>query len=255
MRDERIPRSRTPLRHWANRTHRFVAILAVVFIVILSLTGLVLNHADALGISARGASFLSTVYGIEAPPVDTAFEAGGVMFASAAGSLYANGRELAVVSGPVRGAAVTDNGDIVIATPTELLLSTSEAVLIERTTADTGTPIRRLGSAGNYVVVGTGDNYYSVDPATMSLAAVGSIDASAVNWASPASPDEEQRRRIATQALGKVLSWERVLSDLHSGRILPVAGRYIVDIATLCLLYLCLTGIVIWWRTRTINRQ
>lgn len=250
MPDKRTPRSPTRLRHWANRTHRFVAIVAVSFLIVITLTGLVLNHADALGMSNRGAAFLASVYGIDAPPVDTAFRAADIVFASAADTLYANGRELMAIAGPIRGAAVGANGQIVVATSTELLLITGEAVLVERAAVDAGAPILRLGTDSDRLVVATTDEHFTVELATMRLAAIDASDENLVSWSEPVTPGEDQLRRIATHSLGKVLSWERVLIDLHSGRILPVVGRYIVDLAALCLLYLSMTGIIVWVRTR-----
>ncbi|MBT5219105.1 MAG: hypothetical protein HOM16_06425, partial [Woeseia sp.] len=64
------------------------------------------------------------------------------------------------------------------------------------------------------------------------------------------TPSQQQVAKIAATSLGKTLSWERVLSDLHSGRILPTVGRYLADITAICLLYLCVTGIFLWFRRR-----
>lgn len=250
MRDVRIPRSQKRLRHWANRTHRFVALVAVVFLIIVTLSGLLLNHADALGMSSRGAAFLATAYGIEPPPVDAAYEAGEIVFSTAANTLYANGNAVTPVSGPIRGAAPDGNGDIVIATPAELILTTGAATLIERANVDAGAPILRAGKLGNRFVVATEGQYFVVDPATLSLATNDPIDPAGVTWATPVVLDADQQRRISKHSLGAALHWERVMTDLHSGRILPVVGRYIVDLAALCLLYLSVTGTIIWVRTR-----
>lgn len=240
------------LRHWANRTHRFIAMVAVLFVIIVTLTGLVLNHADTFGLSSRGAGFLSSVYGIEAPLPDAAFGAGGIVFASTTETLYADGRELASISGPLRGAVVTATGEIVIATPVEVLLATGTAMLVEHAFVDAGAPIVRLGVADKTIVAETTGKLFAVDTVAMALVDYDKDPAVDVAWSVPTTLDEDQTRQISKQALGKVVSWERVLTDLHSGRILPVAGRYIVDLAALSLLYLCFTGVLIWIRTRNL---
>lgn len=241
-----------PLRHWANRTHRFIAMVAVLFVIVVTLTGLVLNHADTFGLSSRGAGFLSSVYGIEAPSPDAAFDAGGIVFASTTDTLYADGRELATISGPLRGAVVTGTGEIIVATPVELLLTTSKAMLIEHAIINAGTPIVRFGVAGKKIVAATPEQLFAVDTVAMDLVVNDEDPAVGIAWSTPATLNDEQIGRISEQALGKIISWERVLNDLHSGRILPVVGRYIVDIAALCLLYLCFTGVLIWIRTRNL---
>ncbi len=49
---------------------------------------------------------------------------------------------------------------------------------------------------------------------------------------------------------GKGLSLERLLLDLHSGRLLGNAGVYIVDVAALLFIFLALSGSWMWWRRR-----
>jgi hypothetical protein len=46
------------------------------------------------------------------------------------------------------------------------------------------------------------------------------------------------------------LNWQRLLQDLHAGRVFGWAGQWVMDLAALLLVVLALTGVVIWSRSR-----
>ena len=96
----------------------------------------------------------------------------------------------------------------------------------------------------------TEDAYSEFDPLRMSLSAPISSTVDSIAWSLPTILSDEQAQQIGTAVLGQAFNWERVLLDLHSGRILPTVGRYIADITALCLLYMCFSGFVLWTRRR-----
>ncbi|MEJ2133243.1 MAG: hypothetical protein P8Y95_16830, partial [Gammaproteobacteria bacterium] len=65
---------------WTTRLHYLIGLLAATFVLILAMTGLLLNHTDALGLHAAsvGSSTLRAWYGIEAPEAEAGFEVNGV---------------------------------------------------------------------------------------------------------------------------------------------------------------------------------
>ena len=236
--------------HWARRSHRILGIGSMVFLIMISLSGLILNHADALGLSrhAAGPVFLS-IYGIEAPPVDAAFAAGDVIFATSSGSLFADGIELAANSTQLSGAIEFDDS-LVVATSNEFFVMTIDANLIERFVAEVSNSITRLGTDGQRIIVSLQDEMFAFDAVQMSLSPVGTDAADDVIWSKPAVLSSDQAEEIGIAGLANTMNWERILIDFHSGRILPTIGRYIADITALCLLYLCISGIVLWTRRR-----
>ena len=56
--------------------------------------------------------------------------------------------------------------------------------------------------------------------------------------------------RDAKDYLANILTLERVLLDLHSGRIMGAVGPWIMDAAAILLLVLALTGIWMWTALR-----
>ncbi len=244
-------RKRSPhRRHWARRSHRVVAIGAFSFLILIALTGLLLNHADDLGLPQATISSVvaKRVYGIEAPPIEAVFAAGEFVFVTVDNTVYADVTPIAFDAGTILGAVVNDSM-IVIATDRELILTTVDAVPIERTGIDSAQALSRIGHYESRVVVATSDGIFALDTNRMILTPLEMMPTN-MSWSEPILISDEQRQRIDTATVGQIISWERMLLDLHSGRILPVVGRYLFDLTALCLLYLCMSGVLLWFRKR-----
>mgnify|MGYP006188516489 FL=1 len=135
-----------------------------------------------------------------------------------------------------------------LATDNEFFIVTQSAELVERFAPDVSGLTGRLGTDGQLVVADIDSHQFVFDTNSMRLQSLPGI--TNVTWSQAVTPSQQQVANIAATSLGKTLSWERVLSDLHSGRILPTVGRYLADITAICLLYLCVTGIFLWFRRR-----
>lgn len=227
-----------------------VAIGAFSFLILIAVTGLVLNHADDLGLPQQTISgeMAKHLYGVAAAPIDAAFEAADIVFVTVADSLYADAVPIADAAGEIRG-AVASNDMIVVATDREIILTTADAVLIERSEIEAAQQLLRIGFAGSQVVVDLGDGHFAFNTNQMRLTALESAPAN-TSWSETIQLENEQIDRISSATLSRVISWERLLSDLHSGRILPGVGRYLFDLTALCLLYLCMSGVLLWFRRR-----
>jgi len=217
---------------------------------LIALTGLLLNHSDDLGLPQGYLSneLAKHLYGIEAPPVEAAFNAGDAFIASAANSVYFNETPIAADAGMVRG-VVSSNNIVVIATDQEFVLTTVAGSLIERMAIAMAQPPERIGTIDSRIIVESGNAHFELDPGQMMLSPLKSV-AENVTWSETMPLNNEQQQRLGAAATGQVITWERVLVDLHSGRILPYAGRYLFDLTALCLLYLCMSGVFLWFRRR-----
>jgi len=54
------------------------------------------------------------------------------------------------------------------------------------------------------------------------------------------------QRSLLDQYRGSGLSWERLLLDLHSGRLFGSVGVFIIDLAGIALLLIALSGVWVW---------
>jgi hypothetical protein len=56
--------------------------------------------------------------------------------------------------------------------------------------------------------------------------------------------------RLQAASVPASLNWQRLLQDLHAGRVFGWAGQLVMDLAALLLVILALTGVIIWSRSR-----
>jgi len=137
----------------------------------------------------------------------------------------------------------------VIAFDSELLLLSNDGELVER--IPTGTSFsntRRLGLKYLRPVIETSDPlYYMADEHIIDWDVITNED---IAWSETVNLDPAQRQALLLEFRGKGLSMERVMLDLHSGRIFGSYGIYVMDAAALALLWLSLSGLWVWWSRR-----
>ena len=251
----RQPR-RPPLRSlyvW----HRWLGLAAAALTLVLALTGIALNHTEALRLDERHvrSPALLALYGIEAPPVSAACAAGGRWVLQVGRRLYLGTRALVRRAGPLRG-AVPWEGMLVVAAGGELLLVTPEGRLAERMGGEAGVPagLRRIGrmADGRIVALGAHGVYVADRELLAWRPAPEGMEATWSRCESDPPPALAQEVRAAYRAT--ILPWERVLLDLHSGRIAGRLGPWVMDAAALLLVFLASSGPWLWWRQRRKRR-
>lgn len=235
-----------------QRWHRRIGLAGAVFFVVLIATGLLLNHSDGLRLDARyvRAPLLLDLYHISPPRASIHFAAGGHLVSQLGTRLYLDARELPEKAEQLVG-AIESHDTLVIAIAGKLLLLSPEGKLIERLDGADGVPagMRRLGRSGTgqALVLQAAHGYYTADLARLHW---NPSDATDVAWADPVQvpPDVEERLLDAYRGTG--LPFERVILDIHSGRILGEWGVYLVDGAAALFLTLVATGLWMWIRQR-----
>src|SRR6266699_2927694 len=224
------------LRRW----HARIGFAAMLFFLILAVTGLVLNHDHSLGIDGRfvHAEWLARWYGIKSEPPRQVFRSGHHVLAAA------NGRWL--LDGEISGeklpqpVGLVDLADIfVVASDTALYVYRENGELIEKLGpgALPGSPVRAIGSSVRGIVLRTPSGIFaSADALSWRPAPQPSV-----RWSAPAElPVSEQR--AYEQALTPGISVQQLLLDLHSGRFAGHYGPLAVDFMALLLAILSLTG-------------
>jgi hypothetical protein len=71
-------------------------------------------------------------------------------------------------------------------------------------------------------------------------------EAEGVAWSRPGSLDARRLSELRRDYRQHMISPERVLLDIHTGRILGRIGPWIVDLSAVVLLVLAITGFWIW---------
>jgi hypothetical protein len=75
-------------------------------------------------------------------------------------------------------------------------------------------------------------------------------DARAVQWSQAAAPPATLALELDALASEGLLTWERVLLDLHAGRLFGRLGPWLVDAVAIALVALALSGIALWVKQR-----
>ena len=107
-------------------------------------------------------------------------------------------------------------------------------------------PLQRLGRSADALVIETAGGRLRFDHASGSFNAL-AADAT-IDWSAAAPLPDELIATVAAGYRGEGVSYERLLLDLHSGRLFGRIGSLVVDGAALCLLVLALTGAYMWFK-------
>lgn len=232
--------------------HRYAGLCAALLAVILALTGIALNHTEDLKLDQRfvRSAWVLDWYGIRAPETATSF-------GTPTASVTLLGRQLYVGERPLPGehdrliGAVSTGDLLFVAVDDRLLLTEPRGDLLAELTGLDGVPpgLRRLGlESGNQPVIETGTGRYRPMADYVSW---DRLPASAeIDWAEPETLAPSRRAWLEHDYRGRILPWERVLLDVHSGRFFGDYGVWAMDAAALILLFLAGSGVLIWMKRK-----
>jgi len=250
MRDERTARRRRRVAGLV-RWHRRVGLAAAIFFVFLAVTGTLLGHADRLGLTGARAEweFVLALYGRAAPGEPLAFAVDGSWVAWLDGALFVDDTVATRDTGKPLGAAAAGPG-IAVATSQAVFLLRPDGALIERLDrpALPGAPEALGRTPEGRLALRTPRGIYLADAALLGWEEVPT--GTDVQWSAPSALPPQRTEALLAAWRGPAPTWDRVLADVHSGRILGRWGPWLVDILSLALVVLVATGVIQWARRR-----
>lgn len=228
--------------------HRYVGIIAALFVVVLALTGILLNFTDRLQLDQThlNNSWLLDHYNIGDFPV-TSFHAGTHIVSQASEYIYLDGEYKLHLLQDLVG-AIKLNKELLLATEASLLLINTDGEIIEEIGTYSGLPEKPLGisiTGGKYPVVRGVNTYWK---GSEELTAWQPLHGPHPKWSAPTDTPENIISSIQEHARGHEINLERVFLDLHSGRLLGRWGQHVMSAAAVLMLVLAITGTVMWWR-------
>lgn len=232
------------------RWHRRGGVLAAVFLLLIAGSGILLNHAAELGLDKRfvRAAWLRSYYG-ESTAALPAYPVGQRwVYRAASGLVYLDAEAVAGCRGELRGALLVE-GLFLAACEEELLLIGTAGELVETFNAASGlpVPVSGVGESGSRAVIQFPGGWRFADFERIRFDAV-LPPGSRILQSAPGTLPAEIRARIPEQS--EWLNWERLLLDLHSGRVFGRFGVWVVDLLALVFCALALSGITMWWLRR-----
>jgi hypothetical protein len=229
--------------------HHWVGFGIALFIVILSVTGILLNHGSALGLARHyvHSDWLLDLYHIEPAQAPVSFNAGPHWVTRIGDQLYFDDRELPERSDTLLGVVALQD-QIVAGLADRLLMLAPDGATIEVLRATEGVPadMKRIGSlADGRLVIDTARGQFLPDLDALHWEPAVTPDG---HWSTPAPLPAELNATIIHGFRDHAVTLERLLLDIHSGRIVDHFGAWIMDAVALALLSMVVSGIWIWYR-------
>ena len=234
-------------RRWFRRSHRWVGVSLAVFVLFLSVSGIALNHAGDLELDRRyvGWSWLLDVYGLKVPTPSASFADSAHRATILGERLFLNGSDTGQRESTLTGIAALGPLILIGGEKTAYLMTAAgEFVEAIDLGSELGGPIERVGRTGDRAIVQSAGELYRSDP---DVAVFESWDdASVEHWSIATPPDAAEIAVLEAAWRGRGLTVERLLLDLHSGRILGGAGPLLMDLVALFLIVLSLSGLILF---------
>jgi len=145
--------------------HRRLGVVVALLVILLSGTGIALNHTESLGLDERfvESGWLLDWYGVQAPEAGFGFAAGGTRITLLGDHLYAGLELVGTPFNALHGAVALD-GLIAVAADRDVLLLTPELELVERLDRYEGVPpdLRGVADCGGWFWVFGGPGEWRV---------------------------------------------------------------------------------------------
>ena len=233
-----------------------MGLVSALFVIVLAATGLLIQHSPALGLdsSRAGSGLLLWIYGIEVPEITASYSLAGTSASLIGDAVYLGETRIIGNYAGLTGIVDTEFG-YAIATASQLVLVTAEGELVEVLGSAVGVPgsIDSLGKGddGSLLLLRV-DEILRFDLDALAAVAAGPESAlGQVRWSVPVDLPDASSERIRQDYAATLLSWERVILDLHSGRVFGSFGVLLMDLMALLFLFMAITGVWIWSRRRS----
>lgn len=236
--------------------HRYAGLVAALLAAWLAVTGIVLNHTEDLDLPRThvGQRWLLALYNIEPPTALRGQRIGDHWLTVSGDRVYLDG---AFIGHAAFAAATPTAFGFAVAFPDRVKLFTADAVLIEELPFPASSAsIDAIAAQDGRLLIRAGGRVYASDA---DVTAFEPVDAAIALPQPEREPlPEALAAIIAGDVLAHSLDWERVMLDLHSGRLFGRAGVWMADIAGVLLLLLAATGVIVWLqraRARRVHRK
>jgi hypothetical protein len=244
-----VPTSASRRGDALKRWHRRIGLMAALFVLALGVTGFCLNHTgqwqwDQLAVRSP---LLLRWYGVAQPEHMQGYSLDGRWLSELGGQLFVDAVPVAACQSRLVGALKT-GGQVLAACSGELVLLTDGFEVIERIAGVHALPIpvERIGADADRLFLLARGKHYTLDLNALSFAEVASP--ADVQWSTAQSLPNDLVAGLAPFAAGDSITLERVLLDIHSGRVLGAWAVYLVDVMAGLFVLLAVTGVIAWQR-------
>jgi len=232
------------------RMHQYMGVGAAVFVLLIAITGIMLNHTDDFTFDKTyvQSDWVLDWYGIKAPENPISFYVENQYITLMGEDLYFNSQEIGNNYQQLIG-AISVHGLFVIAVNQSIILLSEDGEIIDTLHEADGVPagIQGLGvDAKGSVVVKTLYEHYQPDDDFLVWQRQDPV--LPIDWASSSTLSTSFKTQLHHHYRGETLPVERVLLDLHSGRFFGRFTPWLFDAIAVLLTALALSGTWLWFR-------
>lgn len=228
--------------------HRTMGALVALFIVVLAVTGILLNHTTELKLDQRYLTWnwLLEHYGVANVEADAVFLLDQSVISQFDSQVFIDATPVTHEQRPLLGGVVLDDL-MVLATDDALILFSHEGEFIERMSTAAGVPpmIQNIGLFHGDPVIQTRDGMWRSD---FLLAQWERVSLDGIGWSVPQPMPDSVEIELAEYFHGKGITVERFILDIHNGHIVDRFGVWILDIFAVLIILISLTGLWMWGR-------
>lgn len=235
--------------HILQRWHRRFGITIALIVLLLVITGILLNHTTELDLGNRyiKSNWLLNWYEIRPDKPPVYYRADEINVTLMGDRLYFNDHELLESVRHLNGAVALE-AMVIIGLDSQLLLVDKQGQVIDQLDGMDGVPsgMRQLGVDENQqIIIRAAHGDYRLDLESIHWEEENEIQA---QWSQPGQISAELNQILLDRYRGSGLPVERVLLDMHSGRIFGTWGVLVMDMAAALMFVLAITGIWIWFQ-------
>ncbi len=234
-----------------RRLHRYVGLLAALFVLWLATSGLLLQHAADLDLQHRFVTnaWLLSFYDVRAPARVLAFNAATAPVVQVDERVFVGPRRVLAELSPLQGALSAEQGTTVIALADELVRVNAQGEVVDRIGALEGLelPILQLGrGARGVLIVRNARGLQQVSDDFLNINVYPGREAQ-FSSSTPLAPVPEA---LSEAYRDGIISVERLIADMHAGRLPGGIATALIDLAALAMILLAISGLYMFARIR-----
>lgn len=232
------------LRLLLLRWHRWCGVAVALFVVLISLSGILINHAHTLGWDHQPlrSSWLLSHYGVAPEVPRFGYNVNNVWLTRVSNQLYWNLQALGECNDGLAGASGVEEG-VVAQCGDGLYLLTTDGELVERLTGPPE-PMQKLGVFAGKLMAQGQKQIWEIN--TEEGRWLAGDSSQAMDWIEPQTLPDRLSEQLSALATPQDITWERLLLDFHSGRLWGDVGVLVVDLLGVIMMFLACSGVWAW---------